>query len=117
MAFTSNFDASNTADFILDISATDGDTNSLTFGQDIDFTGAAVSFVIQDDNCVTRLTATIGSGITQPTGNVLEVKFTSAQMQTLCAGNYNVGCVFKLNGETDQLLTGSMSVYNGRAMI
>jgi hypothetical protein len=112
MAFNSNFDASNTADFFLDISATDADT-----GLDIDFTGAAVSFVIQDDNCVTRLTATIGGGITQPTGIVLQVQFTSAQMQTLCPGNYNVGCVFKLNGETDQLLTGSMSVYNGRATI
>lgn len=112
MAYVSNFDASNTADFILQVSATDADT-----GVNIDFTGAAVSFVIQDDNGVSQLTASIGSGITQPSSTVLQVQFTSAQMQTLQPGNYKVGCVYKINGETDQLLTGSLSVYDGIATI
>lgn len=108
MAFGVNFSQSNKADWIIDISATDEDT-----GLDIDFTGALVKFVVTDENNCQKLSATIGSGITQPTTGVLQVQFTPAQMETLCAGSYQLGCVFNLNGETDQLLVGTVSIYDG----
>lgn len=112
MAYITNFDQSNKADWIFQITATDADT-----GDDIDFTGASVLFVVKDENGCQKLSASIGSGITQPTGLVLQVQFTPSQMETLCPGSYKVGCVYKLNGETDQLLSGTVSVYDGVAQL
>lgn len=110
MAYVTNFDQSNRADWIIDISATDAET-----GDDIDFTGASVKFAVYDDSLCQRLVAEIGSGITQPSTTVLEVAFTETQMNCLCAGTYNVGCVYQLNGVTTQLLTGTVSIYEGWA--
>lgn len=112
MAFTTNFDQSNKADWTFDITATDADT-----GGAIDFTGASVKFEVKDKNNCQRLCATIGSGITQPVGTTLEISFTATQMEALCPGSYKVGCVFELNGETDQLLTGTVSIYDGVAKL
>lgn len=117
MAFTSNFDQSNTADWTFDITATDADQTSPTFGEAIDFTGASVKFEVRDENNCERLTATIGSGITQPVGTTLEVLFTAAQMECLCPGTYNVGCVYSLNGEINPLFTGTVSIYSGVAKL
>jgi hypothetical protein len=112
MAYIINFDQSNKADWTLDVSATDADT-----GVAIDFTGALVTFTVNDENRCQRLTASIGTGITQPTGFVLEVLFTAAQMETLCAGSYPFGMVYKLNGSINQILSGTLSVYDGVAQI
>jgi uncharacterized lipoprotein YajG len=112
MAFTVQFDQSNRADWIIDISATDADTSA-----DIVFTGATVSFVVKDENNCQKLSATIGSGITQLSTTVLEVTFTAAQMETLCAGTYKIGCVYGINGNITQLLTGSVSIYDGIAQL
>jgi hypothetical protein len=112
MAYVTSFDQSNTADWIIQISATDADT-----GDAIDFTGATVLFVVKDENNCLKLSASIGSGITQPSGAVLQIQFTPAQMETLCAGTYKVGCVFQLNGVISQLLTGSVSIYDGVAQL
>lgn len=108
MAFTTNFDQSNTADWPFDVTATDADT-----GDAIDFTGASVSFVVKDENNCQRLSASIGSGITQPDANTLEFLFTAAQMETLCAGSYKFGCVYSLNGSIIQLMVGTVSVFDG----
>jgi len=112
MAYIINFDQSNKADWTFDITAVDADT-----GLAIDFTGAAVTFVIKDENGCQRLSATIGSGITQPVGTTLEFKFTAAQMETLCPGAYKHGAVYSLNGEINQLMSGTVSVYDGVAQI
>lgn len=116
MAFNTNFDQSNKADWIIQISATDA-TPGDTLGDDIDFTGATVMFVVKDENNCQKLSASIGSGITQPTGLVLQVQFTPSQMEALCPGSYNVGCVYNLNGETNQLLVGTVSIYDGVAQL
>ena len=112
MAFITNFDQSNKADWTFDITAMDADT-----GLAIDFTGAAVLFAVKDENNCVRLSASIGSGITQPVGTTLEVSFTAAQMETLCPGSYKVGCVYSLNGQINQLLSGTVSVYDGVAQL
>jgi hypothetical protein len=114
MSFTTNFDQSNRADWIIDISATDA-TPGDTFGDDIDFTGASVQFAVYDENRCQKLSATIGSGITLVGTTVLEVAFTESQMNTLCPGTYNIGCAYQLAGVTSQLLTGSVSIYEGWA--
>lgn len=107
-----NFDQSNKADWIIQISATDADT-----GDDINFSGASVLFVVKDENNCQKLSASIGSGITQPSTSVLEVAFTAAQMEALCAGSYKIGCVYQLNGVITQLLTGTVSIYDGVAQL
>jgi hypothetical protein len=112
MSFIANFDQSNTADWTFDISATDADT-----GDAIDFTGASVSFVVKDENNCQKLTASIDSGITQPDANTLEVAFTASQMEALCAGSYKIGCVYSLNGSINQLLSGTVSIYDGVAKL
>lgn len=112
MAFITNFDQSNTADWTFDISATDADT-----GDAIVFTGASVSFVVKDENGCQVLSASIGVGITQPDANTLEVLFSAAQMAALCAGSYKVGCVYSLNGSINQLLSGTVSIYDGVAKL
>lgn len=117
MAYIINFDQSNKADFTFDITATDGDPDSATFGQAIDFTGALVKLVVADENGWQRLTASIGSGITQPVGTTLEVLFTAAQMETLCPGSYKIGAVYSLNGSINQIFSGMISVYDGVAQI
>lgn len=112
MAFITNFDQSNKADWTFDITATDADT-----GAAISFAGASVLFVVKDENNCQKLSASIGSGITQPDANTLEVLFTASQMEALCAGSYKVGCVYSLNGSINQILTGTVSVYDGVAKL
>ncbi len=112
MAFTTNFDQSNKADWIIDISATDAET-----GDDIVFNGASVLFVVKDENNCQKLSASIGSGIAQPSTTVLEVTFTASQMECLCPGTYNIGCVYSINGSITQLLTGTVSIYDGVAKL
>jgi hypothetical protein len=112
MAYIINFDQSNKADWTFDITATDSDT-----GLAIDFTGALVTLTVKDENDCQRLTASIGSGITQPVGTTLEVLFTDEQMKALCPGSYKIGAVYQLNGETNQLFHGTVSVYDGVASI
>jgi hypothetical protein len=114
MAYNTSFDASNKADFVVDFSATDSETGSA-----IDFTGAAVSIKISDltDGCYVRYSATIGSGITQPTGFVLELTIPAATMAGFRAGTYRIGGVYSLNGSTIQLFVGDFVVYDGIAAV
>ncbi len=113
MAFTTNFDQSNKADWIIDISATYAET-----GDDIDFTGASVLFVVKDEHGYQTLSGSISDGtITQPSTTVLEVTFTAAQMECLWPGTYNIGCVYSINGGITQLLTGTVSIYDGVAKL
>jgi len=117
MAYIKDFDESNKADWTFDIIATDGDPDSATFGTVIDFTGAIIKLQVNDENGCQRLTASIGSGITQPVGTTIEVLFTAAQMEALCPGSYNIGCVYSLNGSINTIFTGTLSIYDGVAQI
>lgn len=113
MAYITNFDQSNKADWVISISATDLDT-----GDAIDFTGADVAFQVNDDVGSQRLLATTGNGkVTLPDVNTLLISFTDDDMKALCAGSYLCGAVYSLNGETSQLLVGTVSIYDGVASL
>jgi len=113
MAYIINFERSNKADWAFDIIATDADT-----GAAIDFTGAAVTLTIKDENDCQRLTASIGSGIALIIAGLgLEVTFTASQMKTLIPGSYKVGAVYSLAGSINQLFSGTVSIYDGIAEI
>jgi len=111
MAYLANFEASNRADWIIQISATDAET-----GEDIDFTGADVALAIRDENCQ-RLGATVGDGITLLEPTVLQASFGKDAMSGMCAGSYSIGAVYEVNGETTQLFVGTFSVYDGVAKL
>jgi hypothetical protein len=112
MAYNTSFDASNKADFVVDISATDIET-----GAAIDFTGAAVSIAIWEENCSPIITKSIGSGITQPTSTVLELTITAAQMGSLHPGSYRIGGTYTIGGSTTQLFVGDFVVYDGMGSV
>jgi hypothetical protein len=112
MSYNLSFDQSNKADFVVDLSATDAET-----GDDIDFTGASVSIAIWEENCSPIITASIGSGITQPTSTVLELTITAAQMGALRRGTYRIGGIYTIAGETTQLFRGDFVVYDGLGVL
>jgi len=111
MAYLTNFDQSNKADWAFDVTATDADT-----GEAIDFTGATVALVVKDEGGCTRLSANDGDGITIST-TTLSVLFPDEDMKALCSGTYRVGMIYELNGETNQIFTGTVSIYDGVASI
>lgn len=112
MAYNINFVASNKADFSVDFSAINTVTNSA-----VDLTGAAVSIKITQDEFYERYSATIGSGITQPSSTVLELVIPAATMAGFQVGTYRIGCVYRLNGETIQLFDGNFVVQDGIASL
>lgn len=112
MAYVTNFDQSNKADWAFDVTAIDAET-----GSSIDFTGATVALAVNDENGCQVLSASIGSGITQPDAYTLSVLFADQQMKALCPGSYKVGMVYSLNGETNQIFSGTVSVYDGVASL
>lgn len=111
MSYITNFDQSNKADWAFDVTAKDAETD-----EDIDFTGSAISLVVKDESGCERLSATVGDGITITT-TTISVLFTDEEMKALCAGSYKVGMVYELNGETNQIFRGTVSVYDGIASI
>ncbi len=111
MSFALTNEASNRADWTLVIAATDADT-----GDDIDFTGAAVSFAVADSEGCRRLSATVDNGITVG-GETVTVFFSADAMKALCAGTYKMGAVYQINGETVQLFIGTVTIVDGVASL
>lgn len=108
-----NLEASNKADWTIQLTAIDEET-----GDEIDFTGASIAFSVKDDCGVEILSASTTDGkITLPTGVLIEVTFTETEMNSICRGRYALGCVYQLNSETIQLLTGYVDVYDGIASL
>lgn len=111
MAYVANFSQSNQEDWKFDVVATNADT-----GAAVDFsTATAILFAVADFDGCQRFTASLSSGITLPVTGTIEVSIPKATMQNLCAGSYPIGMTYTMNGETDQILTGTLSVYDGVA--
>ncbi len=111
MAYTATFEQSNKSDWAFDVTATDAET-----GEAIDFTGATVAFMVKDKCGTTRLSATVGDGITIDT-TTISVLFDDDDMNDICAGSYNIGMIYRLNDETNQLLAGTVTIYDGIATL
>jgi hypothetical protein len=84
-------------------------------GAAVDLTGAVIVFEVRsEDTGQTVLSATTGNGkITIIDTGVYQVSFTRADMQALCKGYYDVGCVITLNGKTQQFIAGTLPVLDG----
>jgi hypothetical protein len=108
--YLTDIDASNRADFIILISATDADT-----GSDIDFSTATdITIEVNDSSGCPMMVATLDNGkLTRPSSTVIQCKFTRSEMINLCPAAYMIGGTYTAAGETDQLFTGSVNVYDG----
>lgn len=111
MAYVTSFDQSNKADWAFDVSATDIET-----GEAIDFTGAEVAFMVKDQSRCTVLSATTDDHITINT-TTISVLIDDSTMNDICAGSYNIGMICRLNDETFQVLTGTVTIFDGVATL
>jgi hypothetical protein len=103
-------EASNQADLVFDISATDLDT-----GEAIDFTGASIRFGLKDaDGCFRATGATGDSSVVLIAQYTIEITILAATMKTLCPATYQIGIVATLSdGSNVQVAIISLSVYDG----
>lgn len=104
---------SNRADWIDCIEVTDSEAEDADSAA-IDLTDVSIVIAIYDgENCkVAEATTDAETVIVVDTG-VAEFTFPRATMTTLCEGTYQVGATFELEGETVQILIGSLPVVNG----
>lgn len=105
--------ASTRAKYELPIQVRDAETDDL-----IDLTGFTIIFSIRDRCCAPILTATNDDGIdvADAAEGMFIVTFTPAQMRTLCAREYDVGCTITDDTddeEVDQFIIGTLSVMDG----
>jgi hypothetical protein len=103
------FNASETSyrDWVFQFEVKDAETGEL-----IDFTGATIAISIYDDNQCPKISATSEDMIAIVSPGILTLTIPYAQTN-LCAGTYNVGGYYQLNGETIDLLDGEIAVRDG----
>lgn len=107
--YLTSIEASNRADWTVQVSATDADT-----GDAIDFTGASVTVAVKDETGCQRLLASTDNGkVTLPSIGVIQFTFDDSEMQGLCPATYLVGATYVLSGQTNQLFVGTVNVYDG----
>ena len=112
MAIRLDSSAANNADWKTQFEFTDADTNTV-----IDFTGATIEVDVRDQNRCKVIEATTDNGkITINTDGFL-LTVPASEMKCLCAGQYDLGGVYQLNGETISLFTGTMSIIDGVARL
>jgi len=112
MAIRLDSAAANNADWKTQFEFTDSDTDTV-----IDFTGASIEVEVRDQNRCKLIEATTGNGkITINSGGFL-LTVPASEMKCLCAGQYAIGGVYELNGETISLFTGTIAIVDGVARL
>lgn len=113
MSITLNSSATSYRDWKTQFQFTDGDPNSDTFGQLLDFTGAFIAIAVEDQNGCQRILATTTNGkIVIVSLGTIELDVDDSEMN-LGAGSYNIGGYYQLNGETNDLFEGTLSIRRG----
>lgn len=111
MSITLNSSTTNNADWKTQFEFRDAKTDEL-----IDFTGASIAIEIWDNEC--RLVrATTDDKIAIISTGLIELDVSASEMNALCAGSYNIGGVYFLNGETISLFTGTLAIRKGYANV
>lgn len=102
---------SNKADWIVAYALDDAET-----GDPVDISDASeITIAIRNPaNHYVELSATLsGGGVQHIETGVFEWTFTATQMRNLCAKNYEVGLTILKDGETTQLIIGTLGVLDG----
>lgn len=101
---------SNREDFEAIFQLVDEDTGDL-----ISLTSASIEFDISEPGCRPIITATTNNGkITLVEDTTFRVAIARSEMESLCAGLYDVGATVENEGETRSFLIGSLPVLDGR---
>lgn len=108
MAITLQASETSNRDWIYQFEVSDEETGDL-----IDFTGAYIAMSITDADGCQKVSATTTNGkITIIGTGVIQLTLRYADTN-LCAGSYNIGGFYQLNGDTLDLLDGSIAVRKG----
>lgn len=108
MSITLNSAATSHRDWKQQFQFNDGNTGNL-----IDFTGAFIAIAAEDQEGCQKFKATTSNGmIAIISTGIFEVTIPAATL-ALCAGSYNIGGYYVLNGETIDLFEGSLSLRRG----
>jgi hypothetical protein len=101
---------SNRTGWLADFELDDADN-----GGPVDITGASIVIEVRDlDTGWIALSATTGNGkITILDTGVFRVNVAPGETQLLRAGTYEVGATITLNGESRQLIIGTLPVMDG----
>ena len=86
-------------------------------GDVIDFTDASIEVEVRDQNRCKLIEATTGNGKITINSDGFLLSVPASEMRCLCAGQYAIGGVYELNGETISLFTGTISVIDGVARL
>ena len=106
-----NFEASNKADWSFKLEAVDEDG-------DVIFTDAEIAIAVADGSGCKRLEATTANGkVTLLSDTQIEVRFTSDDMKNMPPASYNIGGVYKIADDTQQMFIGTVSIYDGIACL
>lgn len=112
MAIRLDSSTANNADWKTQFEFTDADT-----GTAIDFTGADIEVEVRDQNRCKIIEATTANGKITINADGFLLLVPASEMKCLCAGQYAIGGVYELNGETISLFTGTISVIDGVARL
>jgi hypothetical protein len=101
---------SNRTGWLLDVALEDADA-----GGPVDIAGASVVVEVRDPQTgAVALTATTGNGrIAIVDTGVFRLDVPPGETQRLCAATYQVGAIITLNGESRQLIIGTLPVLDG----
>ncbi len=111
MGIILNSSAANNADWTTVFQFTDAET-----GDPLDFTGAHIEVEVKDFDRCKRIEASTTNGKIAITDlGTFELSVPYTEMKCLCAGAYNLGGLYQLNGETISLFTGTLTLIDGVA--
>jgi hypothetical protein len=87
----------------------------VTTGAAYDISAAAIVCEVRDQQtrAIVLSATTTNGGVTLPDHFTFQVWFTRAQMQGLNVGQYDIGAAVTLNGETRQVILGTLPVLDG----
>jgi hypothetical protein len=86
-----------------------------TTGDAFDLTGATIACELRDreTRAIVLSATTANGGVTFLDAFTVEIAFARATMQGLAEGHYDIGCTVTLNGETRQVILGTLPVLDG----
>lgn len=98
---------SNRADWTMQIQLVDSED-----GDTIQLSTCDVVLEVKD-GCRCILKASVGSGVTFPQDDVLRWTFPADEMRALRSGTYDVGLTISNDGQTVQLIVGTLPIIDG----
>lgn len=86
-------------------------------GEPIDLAGAAITIMVRDENGSQRLRGTLDDYVDlieqDGASTIVQWTFPASAMHGLCTGTYRVGMIAERDGETEQVILGSLPVVEG----